>query len=221
MKNLWVVIGVITIMLFGGAIWFSSASAEKNNEGIEIYSNIKGNLEAEVKLVEYSDFQCPACGSFQPALQEVMDLYGDQISFEFKHFPLPIHPYAKQAAVAAEAAGQQGKFYEFHDALFANQATWAGVVTPGSHFIKYAEELGLDVELFRSHLNASLLRDRVQAEFDEGKKLGVTGTPTFFLNGEKMVFDSYQSFIDQVAFAVDPESASTTAAAQPSVRFGL
>ena len=225
MKNPWTVIGVITVVLFGGAMWFSSVSAEKNNEGVEISPNIKGNLEASVKLVEFSDFQCPACSTFQPALQEVMTLYGDNLSLEYKHFPLPIHPFAKQAAVAAEAAGQQGKFFEFHDLLFANQSDWAGVVTPGTYFIQYAEELGLDIGLFRSHLNASLLRDKVQAEAIEAQELGVTGTPTFFLNGEKMTFESYQSFIDQVAFAVDPESASTTDVAKEAtnsaVRFGL
>ena len=233
MKNPWVIVGLITVILFGGAIWYSSSASEKNNEGVEVTDHIKGNAEASVVLVEYSDFQCPACASFQPVMEQVMSAYGEKIRFEYKHFPLPIHPYAQQAALAAEAAGQQGKFYEYHDLLFKNQQAWSQSVTPGSLFLQYAQELGLDMDKFRQHQKSSILRDNVRADMNEARELGLTGTPTFFLNGERMEMDTFEEFISQIAFAVDPaaaaqatasSSASTTAPAAPvetDVKFGF
>jgi protein-disulfide isomerase len=218
MKNPWVIIGVITLVLFGGAFWYASVSAEKNNEGVEVVAHIKGNQDATVTLVEYSDFQCPACAAFQPAINEVLSLYGEAVRLEYRHFPLPIHRNAIPAALAAEAAGQQGKFYEYHDLLFENQPAWSTVATPQPLFLQYADELGLDTDTFRRHMNASVLRDHVQAHFAEGRDRGVTGTPTFFLNGEKMVFQTYQEFIDQIAVAT---GATTTSATEPAIQFGI
>lgn len=230
MKNPWVIVGLITVILFGGAIWYSSSATEKNNEGIEVTDHIKGNPEASVTLVEFSDFQCPACASFQPVMEEVMKSYGDKLRFEYKHFPLPIHPYAQQAALAAEAAGQQGKFYEYHDLLFKNQQTWSTSVTPGSLFIQYAEELGLDIDQFRRQQKSSVLRDAVRSDLAEARELGLTGTPTFFLNGERMEIATFEEFITQIAMAVDPEgaaamtassTASSSAASTSDVKFGI
>lgn len=230
MKNPWVIVGLITVILFGGAIWYSSSATEKNNEGIEVTDHIKGNPEAAVTLVEFSDFQCPACASFQPVMEEVMKSYGDKLRFEYKHFPLPIHPYAQQAALAAEAAGQQGKFYEYHDLLFKNQQAWSTSVTPGSLFIQYAEELGLDIDQFRRQQKSSVLRDAIRGDLAEARELGLTGTPTFFLNGERMEIATFEEFITQIAMAVDPEgaaamtassTASSSASGTSDVKFGL
>lgn len=224
MKNPWVIIGIITALLFGGAIWYSSISADENNEGVEISNNIKGNPDAVVSLVEYSDFQCPACASFQPVVEEILSQYGDRMKLEYKHFPLPMHQHALGAAVAAEAAGQQGKFFEFHDLLFTNQSAWSAAATPNTFFIQYAEEIGLDLPTFRKHLNSSVLRDKVKADFKAGQGLGITGTPSFYLNGEFMdpkEFQTIQGFIEKIVSVVDPESASTTEAVGTEVRFGL
>lgn len=227
MKNPWIIIGIITVVLFGGAIWFSGKAEEKNNEGIELVDHIKGNSEAVVSLVEYSDLQCPACAGFQPVVKTLLEEYGDQIRFEYKHFPLPIHQHAVAAAVAAEAAAQQGMFFEFHDLMFENQSVWASLPTPTLTFMQYADQLGLDMDLFRRHLRASVLRDRVMADLNEGVELGVSATPTFFLNGQKMTFRTYQEFTEQVAMAIDPSlgTASGTDAVAPAadsgVRFGL
>ncbi len=223
MKNPWIIIGVIVAVLFGGAIWYSGTATEANNEGVEIIVNVKGNPAASVTLVEYSDLQCPACAAFQPVVSQLLEEYGESIRFEYKHFPLPIHSYAVQAAVAAEAAGQQDKFFEYHDLLFENQQTWASSRTPNTFFLQYASELELDMDLFRQHMNASMLRDKVKSELDEGRALAVTGTPTFFLNGQRMVFDTYAAFVAQVAAVVDPSSASSTEveAVGSGIRFGL
>jgi protein-disulfide isomerase len=227
MKNPWIIIGIITVMLFGGAIWYSGVSAEKSNEGVVIQQNIKGNSEAEVTLVKYSDFQCPACAAFAPVVEQIVADHGDRLSFEYKNFPLPIHNHAQAAAVAAEAAGQQGQFFAMHDLIFANQAEWSQAAVPGVFFAQYAEEIGLDMDEFTRHQKSSVLRDKVRDEFAEGRELGVTGTPTFFLNGQRMSFSTYAEFVDQVLSAIDPalvESASVGgegADQEPEVRFGI
>lgn len=224
MKNPWIIIGIITVVLFGGAIWYSQSSSEVNNEGIEIISHTKGDTESTVVLTEYSDFQCPACAAFQPALDDLLAQYGDSLLFEYKHFPLiSIHPHAQPAAIAAEAAGQQGKFFEFHDLLFENQQTWSAAAIPTTFFVQYAEELELDIEQFRRQMKSSVLRDKVRAEFEEARTLGLTGTPSFLLNGEVIRFESYQDFFDQVAAAINPNAVgtSTDTVGGVEVKFGL
>ncbi|KKT80132.1 MAG: Protein-disulfide isomerase [Parcubacteria group bacterium GW2011_GWF2_44_8] len=220
MKNPWVIIGIIVVILFGGSFWYAGSTAENNNEGITFEPHVKGNPDASVVLVEYSDFQCPACATFQPVLADVLDQFGDSIRFEYKHFPLPIHPLAEPAARAAEAAGQQGKFFEFHDVLFANQLSWSNSVNPAIPFVQYADELGLDVDTFKRHYNASLIRDRVREDLAEARQLELTGTPTFFLNGEKMVISTYEDFVNQIASAINPEAAAE-ASSTPAVEFGI
>lgn len=227
MKNPWVIIGIITVVLFGGAIWYSSVAQERNNEGVEVKEHLAGNPEAQVTLVEFSDLQCPACASFEPVLKEVLAQYGDELRFEYRHFPLPIHRFAVQAAVAAEAAGQQDKFFEYKDKLFENQQTWGSSQNPTPFFLSYAEELGLDMDMFRRHMNSSILREAVRDDANEARQREVNSTPTFFLNGQRMQFQTFQQFIEQVAFAIDPSAASTSSSSAPAptagtgVRFGI
>jgi len=202
------IVGIVTVALFAGAFYFAGGADERNNEGVQELTHVKGNPDAVVLLEEYSDFQCPACGAMAPVISGLMDEYGDQINFQYKHFPIErAHPFALQAAMATEAAGQQGKFYEFHDLLFENQQTWSRSATPNAQFQQYAAELGLDVDLFRQHSNASLLRDKVRAQQAEGIERGVTGTPTMFLNGVRMQYSTYPEFLEQVVRALDPDAA--------------
>lgn len=209
MKNPWIVIGVIVVLLIGGSVWYSGTSSERYDEGVEVVSHVKGNPDAEVVLIKYSDFQCPACAAFVPVVNEVLADYGDSVRFEYRHFPLmQIHPFAEQAARAAEAAGQQGKFYEYHDALFANQAAWSSSVNPAQFFVRFAEELDLDMQEFTRHQRSPLLREKVRSEFEEARAAGFTGTPTFTLNGERMNISTYQDFRDQVAAAATGGSAA-------------
>jgi protein-disulfide isomerase len=205
MKNPWIIVLVIAVVLIGGSVWYSGNVSEKNNEGVTFSPNVKGNAESAVTLVEYSDLQCPACAAFQPILNEVLTQYGDQIKFEYKHLPLPMHPFAEHAARAAEAAGQQGAFFAFHDKLFAEQAVWTRSGNPSASFLKFAEELGLDQEKFKRHMNASLVRDKVRAEAKEAREKGVTGTPTLFLNGTRMSFETYEDFKNQIVLAINPQ----------------
>lgn len=227
MKNTWTIIGVITVAIFAGAIWVSGSSSEKSNEGVEVLAHIKGNQDSEIKLVEYSDLECPACAAFQPALNTILAEYGDKISFEYKHFPLSIHRNSIPAALAAEAAGLQGKFFEYHDLLFANQQTWASSNNASANFIKYAQDLELDVPTFKRQMNSSVLRDKIKDEFNEGRELNVTGTPSFFLNGKKMEITSFEGFVQQIANAVDPtlptstDSETDVAPEGSGIKFGI
>lgn len=170
---------------------------------IRIIDHIQGNPEAEVKLVVYSDFQCPACAAFVPHVDEIIEEYANDITFQYKHFPLRnIHPLAQSAALAAEAAGQQGKFFEYHDVLFTHQREWSQLDNPESQFVQYAEELELDTILFQQQMHSTTLGKKIESEFDEARNRNVTGTPTVFLNGEKMRIRSYEDFATGIAHEV-------------------
>jgi len=231
MKNPWLIFGGIIAVLFIGAFYIAGTAGDANNEGIEELTHVKGNPDAAITLVEYSDFQCPACRAMYPVVNELMEQYGESLRFEYRHFPIErAHPYAVQAAMAVEAAGQQGKFYEFHDLVFENQQVWSQSPTPNVLFAQYAQELELDMDMYRRHANASLLREKVRAQQQEGLEMGVTGTPTMFLNGERMQYGTYEEFITQIATAIDPTAAAAVQAEDPAVvgetagepvRFGL
>ncbi len=143
--------------------------------------HVQGPPAAAVELVEYGDFQCPHCSKAAAVVDQLRAEFGDRVRFAFRHFPLgKIHPLARKAAEAAEAAGAQGKFWEMHDALFAAAPAIAG---PG--LSRLAGELGLDVARFDADLTAGTYVDRVQADVSGGARSGVNGTPTFFVNGRR------------------------------------
>lgn len=157
-----------------------------------------GNPDAPVVVVEFSDFQCPYCGRFQQdTFKQIMDTYGDDILFVYRDFPLSsIHPRAEASAEAAECADDQGAFWDYHDLLFANQTA-----LDNDSLISYAEQLDLDVDTFTECLTSGEKADEVQADFNDGRSYGVTGTPTFFINGVRVVgaqpFASFEQVIDQ------------------------
>lgn len=204
MKNPWVIILVLAVVLIGGSVWYSSTVSEKNNEGVELKPHIKGNPEATVELVEYSDLECPACAAFQPYLEEILSQHANEIKFEYRHFPLPIHQQSLIAAQAAEAAAEQDAFYPFVELMFKNQATWSKALNPSVKFVEYATELGLDVDKFKRQMNAPIIKDKVKSDRAAAVAKGLTGTPTFFLNGEKMSFSTYDDFKKQVEEALNP-----------------
>lgn len=203
-KHLWKIIILGVIVVIGGSIVYSQNVAKEANEGVVAGPHIKGNPEAAVTLVEYADFQCPACAQFYPFLDDLVKEYPDKISFEYRHFPLMnIHPQAVPAAQAAEAAAQQGKFWEMHDKLFENQSVWSKGANPNGYFNQYAKEIGLDVNLFKRHLNSSVLHDVVNNSFDDARNRGFTGTPTLMLNGEVMNFTTFDEFRAAIVAAID------------------
>jgi protein-disulfide isomerase len=141
--------------------------------------HIQGSKDAPVTLMEYGDFQCPFCGRAYPVVKQLQRRMGESMCFVFRHFPLTeVHPFAEGAAEAAEAAGEQGKFWEMHDTLYKNQ----NALEP-EDLVGYAELLHLDVPRFTTELTTRAHAKRIREDFLSGVRSGVNGTPTFFING--------------------------------------
>jgi protein-disulfide isomerase len=157
-----------------------------------------GDPDAPIVIVEFSDFECPFCARFrQDTFDQIVDQYGDDILLVYRDFPLSsIHPRAQAAAEASECADDQDAFWDYHDLLFANQAQ-----LDNDSLIGYADELQLDVDEFTTCLESGKHTEEVLADFDEGRSYGVTGTPTFFINGVRLVgaqpFISFEEIIEQ------------------------
>lgn len=139
------------------------------------------NPAAAIELVEYGDYECPYCGRAYPIVKEIKQQLGGDIKFVFRNFPLTkIHPNAFPAALATEAAGLQGKFWEMHDMVFENQKT-----LEEASILLFADKLNLDIERFKNDLQEKMLADKVEQDFESGIRSGVNRTPTFFINGKK------------------------------------
>ncbi len=159
-------------------------------------SPVKGNPSAKLAVVEFSDFQCPFCGRVTPTLEQIQDEYGDKVRIVFKHLPLSIHPKAPAAHAAAEAAHRQGKFWEMHDLIFANQREMSE-----ERYLEYASQLGLDLDRFKKDVASAEVRKRISDDTAEAARLGVTGTPGFFVNGRfvsgAQPFSTFKGLIDE------------------------
>ncbi len=151
---------------------------------------------APVTIVEFSDFQCPFCGRVGPTLKQIKKEYGDQVRIVFKHQPLSFHAKAPTAHAAAEAAHRQGKFWEMHDKIFANQKQ----MSP-EKYVEYATELELNVDQFKADVASADVKKKVDADVKEAAKLGSTGTPGFFVNGLNLKgakpFEAFKEIIDK------------------------
>ena len=168
----------------------------------------KGNRKAAVILVEYSDFQCPACAAYYPLVKQLSEEFGDKMVFIYRHFPLSQHQNAESAAVAAEAAGRQGKFWEMHDLIFDNQNEWAKSArwSVEDIFVKYAEKLNLDLEKFKADLDLKEIKQKVSKDLESGVNVRVNGTPTFFLNGKKLSTPrSYEEFKEIIELIINKQ----------------
>ncbi|MCO6430334.1 MAG: thioredoxin domain-containing protein [Deltaproteobacteria bacterium] len=151
----------------------------KNPVKLEIgNSPTKGPANAAITIIEFSDFQCPFCQRGANVMDEVMKAYPNQVKLVFKNLPLAMHPQATPAAKAALAAGKQGKFWEMHDKLFANQQK----LNP-QYYEQAAKELGLDVEKFKTDMNDPAIEEQIKADVALAEKHDITGTPGFFVNG--------------------------------------
>jgi len=141
----------------------------------------RGKQDASVRVVEYGDFQCPACAAAYPGVKKLSEEYGDRVTFVYRHFPLRQHQFAKKAAEAVEAAGAQGKFWEMHDKLYENQQNLAE-----TDLTRYAEELGLDIARFNQELTGSTYAALVEQNLAAGLDAGVGATPTFFVGEQRI-----------------------------------
>ena len=145
-------------------------------------AHVRGNPEAPVTLEEFADFQCPPCGQFAPFAEELLREYDSRLRVVFRNFPLPAHAHAREAALAAEAAGFQGKFWEMHDMLYREQPAWSAAPNARELFESYAGTLGLNLDQFKKDVDSDKTRERVDSDHALGDSLGVKVTPTLFIN---------------------------------------
>ena len=148
--------------------------------------HVRGPAEASVTLEEFGDFQCPPCGRLAEAINQIERDYHPHLRVIFRDFPLAVHTHAHEAALAAEAAGLQGRFWEMHDLLYREQSAWSTALDAQLLFERYAGMIGLDVPRFKKDMASEQVKTRIAADQREGTSLGVTSTPSIFVNGQPL-----------------------------------
>ena len=180
-------LGIIIVALFG-YYFYAMGTGQINNVTEVIVSqddHVRGALDGRVTLVEFGDLQCPACGAYEPIVRQLVKDNPTTLKVIFRHFPLvQIHSNALLAAKASEAAGLQGKFWEMHDILYDNQKQWSEGLNAREFIMEYAKTIGLDTTKFATDIENKDIEAKILAQYQERNKLGVQGTPTFFLNGK-------------------------------------
>jgi protein-disulfide isomerase len=159
-------------------------------------SPTRGSASAPIEMIEFSDFQCPYCERVNPIVAKVLETYGDRIRFVYREYPLPNHPNARPASEAGQCANEQGKFWPYHDRLFANQQRLGA-----SDLKQHAVDLGLDAARFSACVDSHKYKALVDADIDEGNDVGVNGTPAFFINGRMLSgaqpLEAFKKIIDE------------------------
>lgn len=209
MKDIRLIVGILggtLILLVGVSLFFanppiggSSGSIDKQKLILGAVNN-RGPENALVTIVEFSDFECPACRSAHPLVESLVNQYGDKIYLIYRHFPLTsIHRNALPAALAASAAGAQGRFWEYATILFDQQDSWSQVRNPADLFINYAQQVNVpDIEKLRQDLDKQTYRDQVLKDLQLGNEIGITATPTFMVNGEKVFADGLKLAVEKI-----------------------
>lgn len=205
-RNIFIWVGGIITTIFLLYIAYSFTNTPQKTDFPEI-NQLRKNDHAKWSsanknlLVEYSDLQCPACKNFNDLFKTLEASSSPdfaitkKITLIFRHFPLyQIHKNAFDAGYAAEAAANQGKFWEFIDSLYGKQTRWSESANSSDYFLTVAKELKMDIDKFKKDINSQAVKDRVQRDLDEGNKIGVNATPTFFLNGKKIEVNSVDEF---------------------------
>ncbi len=201
-------VGLVTlVIIIAGVFIFGGQKSVSNVQGVEQSDllagakHTEGTPSAKVKIVEFGDYQCPACGMAHPIVNQIIEKNKDNVYFVFRNFPLPVHANAIDAARAAEAAGEQGKYWGMYDLLYQNQKEWSDLANPSDKFNEYAQKLGLDLKKFDGDLAGEITT--INSDQSLGEKAGVDSTPTFFINGQKypgvINMDQFQSIIDQAS----------------------
>ncbi len=205
-----VFIGIFALTSNGNKSKSSSSSSSNSS----LSQHVIGSGTSGVTVVEYGDFECPYCQQYSSTVKLVRAEFADKIKFQFRNFPLVnIHRNAFAASRAAEAASSQGKFWEMHDALYEtnNWQTWTTATDPTPFFKQYAQQLGLNTTQFSADFASSKVNDTINADMAEGNKLGISGTPTFFINGKKTeIANNPQAFEKAINEAAKSSSSSTS-----------
>lgn len=213
-KTAWIIFAAVVVLVFGGLVFYSqsqktvidtenldagSVLAASEQSG-NIADRVSGNADSKVVLIEYGDFQCPSCAAAHAPITSFIEEYQDKIAFVFRNFPITsAHPHAKAAAATAEAAGLQGKYWEMHNLLFERQRSWSSLSADErtNTFANYAAELELDVDKFNQDIASNAVNQKINFDVALSKDMGVTGTPSFFLNDERLPEDISAAIVQQ------------------------
>jgi protein-disulfide isomerase len=219
------IIGGICLVV-AGMIYLVSLQRVPTADGTVTIENVitaddwvLGDRNAKVILTEYSDLQCPACASYHPVVKQIVEDFEADIAFVYRHFPLPSHPHAREMAYATEAAGKQGKFWEMHDLIFETQSEWTSQNSVDETVAEFAGIIGLDAAKFKTDFESGEIRSKIDTAVAHGREVGISYTPTFFLNGVRIQNpNSYTAFADLLneAIAAAKEPATETASTTPN-----
>lgn len=199
---------IVALVVWGLIAAQQKASRDSANlvlpDQIVATDHVQGSTIAPVTLVEYGDFQCPACEAYHPLIQQVIaSTSPDTLRFVFRHFPLTQHANAMPAALASEAASLQGKFWEMYNMLYENQEAWESSTDAKTIFAGYAKDMGLDVIKFAADYDLDSTREKITLDYKGGLKAGINSTPSFFINGKKITspqnYDAFKKLIDDAA----------------------
>lgn len=219
-RSAWLIFTIVVAGIMGGLVYNSKNDPNRvdvskvdvtkvqsaNEDNGNIADHIYGKKDSNVVLIEYGDFQCPACANENPKIMKIAEDYKDKITFIFRNFPLTlIHANAKAAASAAEAAGLQNKYWEMHEILYKNQTKWESLSGEErtKAFVTYAEELKVDVEKFKSDMALESVNKKINFDTALGKKINLNGTPSFVLNGQNL---SNEIWSDEAKFRKEIDS---------------
>lgn len=184
---------VITVATLFGGIFLLSRNQGNNILQIDYTKGQKiGSDSAKVRVVEFSDFECSACSAVEPYIAKLRAADPSKVQFIYRHFPLSQHARSREAATLAEAAGEQGKFWEMHDRLLATQREWSSASDAAPFFMDLVKELGLDEDKIKQAMAGDVIKAKIDSDIAEGNNLGLNQTPTFFVNGRKLDLQKFE-----------------------------
>ena len=195
------VIQIVAFVIFIGAavagLYYGGVFGNSSSESSEPSERVA----QKVTILKYSDYSCPACKAYIDLEEQLKEDYGDMIEIEYRYFPLESFPHSMLAALAVEAANQQGMKQEMHDIIFENQSEWSRSPNGDDMIMDYAEQIGLDMEQFREDLDSEEVINEVEKQKREGIRRTVQSTPTYFLNGQKLrqnpqSYDQFKSVVE-------------------------
>lgn len=212
-KIKWIIFALVSVGIVVGLVIYSNntdkpsvsdnvdifAVQAGNSEDGNIADHIYGNADSKVTLIEYGDYQCPGCGTYNPIIQKITEDYKLEIRYIFRNYLLSYHANAKAAAATAESAGLQGKFWEMHEKLYENQADWESLDSNArtTYFAGLALGFGLDINKFNTDIASSSVTDKINYDISLAKKSSLSATPAFYLNGEEIKSKVWE---DETAF---------------------
>lgn len=196
------IVALAAVIVIGLVVVFSGGDGKTTDVAVGDAYKV-GPDDAKVKIIAFEDLQCSACKAAEPALRQMIKNNSTTVQFVFRHFPLPMHPNAEEAALAAEAAGVQGKFWEMKELIYDNQEAWSSLSSPDNYFGDLAKQLELDLDKFKDSYRSDSLKQKIKADVDAANAAEVNQTPTFFVNGKKVTgaqsADAWKKLIEEAS----------------------